>query len=158
MAPWRILAAAACGAVLLAACGEEVVVAADTTTSTLPRPGRTTVTSPAVTSTIPEWALITFTLGIDDDGARLRIRPGDEVVPRLPLTGLSDPGWILVIPPNPAVLDGGDDLLWRPSEIDQGGVAFHEFGFIATGPGETTVTLIHGWQEFTFTVLVAAHQ
>jgi hypothetical protein len=157
MGSWRIVTAAALGAVLLTACGEEAVVAADSTTSTLAGADQTTVPAPDLT-TVAEWAPITFTLGIADDGARLRLRPGDEVVPRLPLTGLSDLGWILFIPPNPAVLGGGDDLLWRPSEIDQGGVAFHEFNFIATGPGETTVTFIHGWQEFTFTVLVAAHQ
>jgi hypothetical protein len=160
MAPWRILAAAAFGAVLLAACGAETMVAADSTTSTLAGADQTTTTAAAAASitTVSGWAPITFTLGIDDDGARLRIRPGDEVVLRLPLAGLADPGWILAVPPNPAVLGGGDDLLWRPSEIDRGGVAFHEFDFIATGPGETTVTLIHGWQEFTFTVLVGFHQ
>lgn len=157
MSPWRMLAAVAGSAVLLAACGEEVVVAADSTTTTVAAAGQVTTT---ITTTAPgvAWLPITFTLGIDDDGARLRIRPGDEVVPRLPLTGLTDPGWVLLIPPNPAVLAGGDDLLWRPSEIDHGGVAFHEFGFIAIGPGETTVTFVHGWQDFSFTVLVGPHQ
>lgn len=157
MTPWRLVTAAL-SVVLLAACGDQAVVAAGSTSSTLPGPTEIVTTTAAPTTTAIGWPSITFTLGIDDDGARLRIRPGDEVVPRLPLTGLNDQGWILLIPPNPAVLAGGDDLLWRPSEIEHGGVAFHEFDFIATGPGETTVTFTHGWQEFTFTVLVAAHQ
>ena len=160
MARWRTPAAVALGAVLLAACGEATVVAAgSTTTSTVAAPDRPPHTTSLITTTLlpGDERPIIFTLGIDDDGVRLRIRPGDEVVPRLPLAGLEDPGWVLVMPPNPAVLAGGDDLLWRPSELDHGGVAFHEFSFIAAGPGETTATLIHGWQEFTFTVLVAPY-
>ncbi|MBP1631876.1 MAG: hypothetical protein H6Q11_164 [Acidobacteria bacterium] len=158
MTLWKVMAAAAAvGAALLAGCGGgELVVAASTTT---PAGADQTTTTIATTTTSPEAAApITFALGIDDDGARLRVRSGDEVVPRLPLYGLDDPGWALMVPPDPAVLAGGDDLLWHPSEIDQGGVAFHEFAFIAAGPGETTVILTHGWQEFTFTVLVAGHQ
>jgi hypothetical protein len=155
MARWRIVAALATGAALLTGCGEPAVIAATGSTSTVAGPDQAT---PATSTTIGGAAPITFALGIDDDGARLRVRPGDEVVPRLPLSGLDDPGWILAVPPDPAVLAGGDDLLWHPSEIDQGGVAFHEFSFIAAGPGQTTVTLTHGWQEFTFTVLVAHHQ
>jgi hypothetical protein len=151
-----MMAGAAVSVALLAGCGDAAVVAAANTTTIVAGADQTITTT---TTTQPEGAApITFALGIDDDGARLRIRPGDEVVPRLPLSGLDDPGWVLAIPPNPAVLAGGDDLLWHPSEIDQGGVAFHEFAFIAAGPGETTVTLIHGWQEFTFTVLVAGYQ
>jgi len=146
------------GAALLVGCGEAAVVAAASTTTTVAGADQTTTTTTTTTTQPDGAASITFTLGIDDDGARLRIRPGDEVVLRLPLAGLADPGWVLLVPPNPSVLGGGDDLLWRPSEIDRGGVAFHEFDFIATGPGETTVTLIHGWQEFTFTVLVGSHQ
>lgn len=156
---WTILAAVAIGAALLAGCGDGTVVATTGSTSTLAGADpATTTTTTITTTTLGDSAPITFTLGIDDDGVRLRIRPGDEVVPRLPLAGLEDPGWIVLIAPNPAVLTGGDDLLWHPSEIDQGGVAFHEFDFIAAGPGETTVTLTHGWQEFTFTVVVSAHQ
>jgi hypothetical protein len=161
MGRWRFPAAVAIGAALLAACADTTVVAADDgTTSTSAAADQTTAGPGRITTTtLPDQSRsITFTLGINDDGARLRIRPGDEVVPRLPLAGLEDPGWILVVAPNPAVLAGGDDLLWRPSEIEHGGVAFHEFNFIAAGPGETTVTLIHGWQEFTFTVLVATYE
>jgi len=156
MTGWKVTTAAAVGAVLLAGCGGELVIVASTTTLAGADQTTTTITT---TTTSPDVAApITFALGIDDDGARLRLRPGDEVVLRLPLSGLDDPGWALVISPDPAVLAGGDDLLWHPSEIDQGGVAFHEFAFIAAGPGETTVTLTHGWQEFTFTVLVARYQ
>jgi hypothetical protein len=99
---------------------------------------------------------ITFGLSVDDTGNVLRVRPGDEVVPRLPLTGIEDDGWVMTVSPNPAVLGGGDDLLFFPSEAGQGGVAYHEFSFIAVGPGRTTVTLTHGFQQFTFTVQVAA--
>lgn len=99
---------------------------------------------------------ITFTLSIGDSGNALRVRPGDEVVARLPLTGYDDPGWVLTVAPNPVVLAGGADQRFFPSEIGQGGVAFHEFSFVAVGPGRTTVTLRHGFQRFTFTVQVAA--
>jgi hypothetical protein len=155
MARWRIVAAMATGAALLTGCGDPAVIAATGSTSTI---AGTDQATPPTSTTIDVAAPITFALSIDDDGARLRVRPGDEVVPRLPLSGLDDPGWILTVPPDPAVLAGGGDLLWHPSEIDQGGVAFHEFFFIAAGPGQTAVTLTHGWQEFTFTVLVAHHQ
>jgi hypothetical protein len=99
---------------------------------------------------------ITFSLSVNDSGNVLRVRPGDEVVPRLPLTGIEDDGWVMTVSPNPAVLGGGDDLLFFPSEAGQGGVAYHEFSFIAVGPGRTTVALSHGFQQFTFTVQVAA--
>jgi hypothetical protein len=155
MARWRIVAAMATGAALLTGCGEGAMVAAATSTITVAGADQMTTTTTAAAAGV---APITFALSMDDDGARLRVRPGDEVVPRLPLSGLDDPGWVLAVPPDPAVLAGGDDLLWHPSEIDQGGVAFHEFAFIAAGPGQTTVTLTHEWQEFTFTVLVADHR
>jgi hypothetical protein len=153
-----MMAGAAVGVALLTGCGDAAVVAAASTTTLVAGADQMTTTTTTTTTQPDGAAPITFALGIDDDGARLRVRPGDEVVPRLPLSGLNDPGWVLAIPPDPAVLAGGDDLLWHPSEIDQGGVAFHEFAFIAAGPGETTVTLTHAWQEFTFTVLVAGHQ
>lgn len=139
----------------LAACGggEIMVTASSTTTSQADyRP----VTTIPTTSLPLEIAPITFRLGMNDDRTRLRLRPGDEVVPRLPLAGLDDPGWVITLAPDPSVLAGGDDLLWHPSEIDQGGVAFHEFDFIAAGPGETTVVLTHGYQQFTFTVVVSS--
>ena len=98
---------------------------------------------------------ITFVLTVDDTGNLLQLRLGDEVVPRLPLTGYDDDGWVMTVSPNPAVLGGGDDMRFFPSEVDQGGVAYHEFSFIAVGPGRTSVTLTHGFQQFTFTVQVA---
>ena len=108
-----------------------------------------------VTTTAGAPTPITFTLTIADSGNVLRVRPGDEVVPRLPLTGYQDDGWVVTVSPNPSVLGGGDDLRFFPSEVDQGGVAYHEFSYIAVGPGRTTVTLNHGFQQFTFTVQVA---
>ena len=136
MARWRGLWVPAACALALAACGGGAAPSATTTD------GRAT-------------APITFTLTVNDTGNLLRLRPGDEVIPRLPLTGYNDDGWVLTGAPNPAVLGGGDDMLFFPSEPDQGGVAYHEFSFIAVGPGRTSVTLAHGLQQFTFTVQVA---
>jgi len=134
MARWRIpVMLAVCG-LAVAACGSDGETAP--TTADRPEP-------------------ITFELTVEDSGNALRVRPGDEVVPRLPLTGLEDDGWLMTVSPNPAVLAEGDDLLFFPSEIGQGRVAYQEFSFIAVGPGETRVTLTHGVQHFTFTVRVA---
>lgn len=135
MRRWRGLLVPAAVAAVLAACGTDA--------------------GPAPTTLAP-LTPITFTLSVSDSGGVLQVRPGDEVVPRLPLTGIEDDGWLMTVSPNPAVLDGGDDLLFFPSEAGQGGVAYHEFSFIAVGPGRTTVTLTHGFQQFTFTVQVAA--
>jgi hypothetical protein len=134
MAHWRCLVAlAACG-LALAACGGDA--------------GTPTTTTSALTP-------ITFNLTVNDSGNELRLRLGDEVIPRLPLTGYDDEGWVMTVSPNPAVLGGGDDMRFFPSGEDQGGVAYHEFSFIAVGPGRTGVTLTHGFQQFTFTVQVA---
>jgi hypothetical protein len=134
MAHWRrLVALAACG-LALAACGGDA--------------GTPTTTTAVLTP-------ITFNLTVNDSGNELRLRLGDEVVPRLPLTGYDDEGWVMTVSPNPAVLGGGDDMRFFPSEEDQGGVAYHEFSFIAVGPGRTSVTLTHGFQQFTFTVQVA---
>lgn len=131
---WRwFVASAACG-FALASCGDGAA---------------------PVTTTPDNSTPITFTLTIADSGNVLQVRPGDEVMPRLPLTGYQDNGWVMTVSPNPLVLGGGDDLRFFPSEVDQGGVAYHEFSFIAVGPGRTTVTLTHGFQQFTFTVQVA---
>ena len=134
MAGWRGLTALAACALALGACGGGG--------------GATTTTGAATTA-------ITYTLTVDDTGNLLRLRPGDEVIPRLPLTSTDDAGWVLTESPNQAVLAGGDDLRFFPSEIGQGGAAYHEFSFIAVGPGRTTVTLTHGFQKFTFTVQVS---
>jgi len=133
MARWRgFVALAACG-LALAACGGDA--SAPTTTAAAATP-------------------ITYTLHVDDTGNLLMLHPGDEVIPRLPLTGPSDDGWVMTVSPNPAVLGGGADTRFFPSEVDQGGVAYHEFSFIAVGQGSTSVTLAHGFQQFTFTVQV----
>jgi hypothetical protein len=134
MRQWTGLLVPAALAAVLAACGADAGTAPTTTAPPTP---------------------ITFTLSVNDSGGVLQVRPGDEVVPRLPLTGIEDQGWMMTMSPNPAVLGGGDDLLFFPSETGQGGVAYHEFTFIAVGPGRTTVTLTHGFQQFTFTVQVA---
>lgn len=139
MPRWRALsvpaALAAALAAVLTACGSDAGTAPIATASPTP---------------------ITFNLSVNDSGNVLRVRPGDEVVPRLPLTGIEDDGWVMTVSPNPAVLGGGDDMLFFPSEAGQGRVAYHEFSFIAVGPGRTTVALSHGFQQFTFTVQVAA--
>jgi len=139
MAGWRGLKVLAACVFALAGCGEGAAGELPTTTAGDPGP-------------------ITFNLSVEDSGNVLRVRPGDEVVPRLPLNGYQDPGWVMTASPNPAVLGGGDDLLFFPSEIGQGGGAYHEFSFIAVGPGRTTVTLTHGLQRFTLTVQVADDQ
>jgi hypothetical protein len=133
MAHWRgLVTLTACG-LALAACGSDA--------------GMPTTTTSALTP-------IMFILTVDESGNLLRLGLGDEVVPRLPLTGYDDEGWVMTVPPNPAVLGGGDDMRFFPSEVDQG-VAYHEFSFIAVGPGSTSVTLTHGFQQFAFTVQVA---
>jgi hypothetical protein len=133
MARWRGFVALAACALVLAACGDDTGATSTTTTAAVG---------------------ITYTLGVGDTGHVLQLHPGDEVIPRLPLTGPSDEGWVMTVSPNPAVLGGGDDMRFFPSEVDQGGVAYHEFSFIAVGEGRTTVTLTHGLQQFTFTVQV----
>ncbi len=101
---------------------------------------------------------ITFRLHIEDSGNALRIRPGDEVTPRLPLSGPDDPGWVLVLAPDPRVLGGGDDLRAFPSDSAAEATAYHEFRFVAVGPGEAIVVLTHGYQQFTFRVKVSADE
>jgi hypothetical protein len=134
MTHWRGLVALAACTLALAACGGGE--------------GTPTTTTAALTP-------ITFILHVDDSGNLLQLRLGDEVIPQLPLTGYDDEGWVTTVSPNPAVLGGGANQRFFPSEVDQGGVAYHEFSFIAVGPGRTSVTLTHGFQQFTFTVQVA---
>jgi hypothetical protein len=109
----------------------------------------------ALSTTVPGSPL-TFYLNIDDSGSDvLQVHVGDSVVPRLPLTGTEDAGWVLSVPPNPTILGGGDDLRFFPSEVGQGGAAYHEFSFIAVGTGRTSFTLTHGLSRFLCTVEVA---
>ena len=133
MPRWRTSLVPAVLAVVLAACGGDA--------GTTP-------------TTIDQMLPIVFRLSVNDSDKVLQIRPGDEVVARLPLTGIEDDGWVMTASPNPAILAGGDDMLFFPSETDEGGVAYHEFSFIAAGPGRTSVTLTHGFQRFSFTVQV----
>ena len=134
MARWKLTTALALAAALLAACGGEAAPAATTTGA-----------SP-----------LTYYLTIDDSGdGVLRVAPGEEIVPRLPLSGPNDPGWQLVVFPNPSVLGGGDDLRFIPSEAGQGGVAYQEFSFTAVGPGRTSFILTRGVQRFVCNVEVA---
>lgn len=134
MTAWKALAVAVACGTALAACGGAA----------------------GETSTGADLQPITFTLSVSDSGNVLRLRPGDEVLPRLPVTGAGDEGWVMTVSPNPAVLAGGEGSLFFPSEPGQGGVAYHEFSFVAVAPGRTSVTLIHGFQRFTFTVQVEA--
>jgi hypothetical protein len=100
-------------------------------------------TGVATTTTQLNSGSTTFAIYIHDTGKRLLVRPGDEVLVRLPLAGLDDADWLLVTPPDPSVLGGGDNLRFYPSEPDQG-EAYHEFTFVAVGPGEATVSLRQG--------------
>jgi hypothetical protein len=99
--------------------------------------GITTTTTPATPGNT------TFALSADDTGKRLLVRPGDEIIIRLRIADSEDPDWTLAARPDPSVLGGGDNLRFYPSEPDQGD-AFHEFTFIAVGPGEATVVLYQG--------------
>ena len=100
---------------------------------------------------------IPFVLTVDDDEKTLSVLVGDEIVPRLTLDGVADPGWEIVQFPDPAVVRGGDDLQFFPSEEERNRDAYHEFNFLASGPGITTIVLrrIDGTLQVTFTVEVS---
>jgi hypothetical protein len=135
MTRWASLPALAGFAVVLVACG----------------PGTTTFSAPPSPS-----ESITITLDIADAGRAVRVRPGDEVVPRLPLPPAAETGWEVTRAPDPRVLGGGEPVLVSPSDDSPVPIAYDEFDFVAVGPGRTTVTLKHGAQEFTFRVEVEA--
>ena len=92
----------------------------------------------------------TFFLTEADDGAVLRIQPGEEIVARLAADG---PVWQLDAPPDGTVVAGGDSFFFEPSE--GGTPGYQEFSFIAAGEGSTTITLIgDSGETLTFTVEV----
>lgn len=95
----------------------------------------TTTTAEGAPESIP------FVLTVDDDGRTLSVLVGDEIVPRLRLEGVGDPGWEIVQAPDPAVVRGGSDLMFFPSEEERDREAYHEFLFIASGPGSTQIVL-----------------
>lgn len=98
----------------------------------------------------PEEGPATFFLTEADDGAVLRIQPGEEIVARLAADG---PVWQLDAPPDGTVVAGGDSFFFEPSE--GGTPGYQEFSFIAAGEGSTTITLIgDSGETLTFTVEV----
>lgn len=100
---------------------------------------------------------IPFVLTVDDDGKTLTVLVGDEIVPRLLLDGVDDPGWEIAQAPDPAVVRGGDDLMFFPSEEERDRDAYHEFNFIAAGPGTTAMAFrkVDGSRQVAFTIEVA---
>ena len=111
------------------------------------------------TTTTPEGdpESIPFVLTVDDDGKTLSVLVGDEIVPRLTLDGTGDPGWEIIQAPDPAVVAGGDDLMFFPSEEERDRDAYHEFNFIASGPGLTSIVLrrVDGTDQVSFTLEVS---
>jgi hypothetical protein len=121
--------------------------------------GTTTVDDTAVGAmTVPEGdmdapdatnpVVASFILRSRDDGARLRLAVGDEILTRLDPGFAGDQIWVLATPPDPNVLSGGDSITFMPSGF---GLAdpFVEFTFKAVGKGATTVVISRGPLEAT---------
>ena len=135
-------------AALAAACGGGAEPADDdgatSTTAAAPRGDEATDTTadPATTVTAaPEPK--EFLLDEEDNGAIVRVQPGDAVIMRLPVEDPADPQWVIVREPDPAILQIVDSLLWTPSDPGAGEVSF-EFSFFVVGTGETDVTFSLG--------------
>ena len=132
-------------ALVAAGCGGDDTSAADTSTSTSTTSTETTeapATTEAPTTTgAPEPA--ECVLGEADNGAILRVRPGDAVTMRLPVEDPGNPQWVIAKEPDSAILQIIDSLLWIPSEPGADEVYF-EFVFLVVGTGETDVTFSFG--------------
>jgi hypothetical protein len=84
-----------------------------------------------------------FVLTEWDDGAVLRVRPGDVIAMRLPVEDPANPLWILATEPDPAIVAITDSLLWTPSEPGAEPTHF-EFVFWVIGTGTTGMTFSLG--------------
>ncbi|MFH2073617.1 MAG: hypothetical protein ABIJ75_12285 [Actinomycetota bacterium] len=84
-----------------------------------------------------------FVLTDRDDGALLRVHPGDVIAMRLPVEDPANPLWILATEPDPAVVAITDSLLWTPSEPGSEPTHF-EFVFWVIGTGTTGMTFSLG--------------
>jgi hypothetical protein len=86
---------------------------------------------------------LTFVVYESDDGARLRIRPGDEVVARLGLSSQSAPPWRVTATPNPRILTTGERQRVLPPDSVTG-EPYDEIEFQAIGTGTTRIVFGQG--------------
>lgn len=84
-----------------------------------------------------------FVLTDGDDGALLRVHPGDVIAMRLPVEDPANPLWILATEPDPAIVSITASLLWTPSEPGAEPTRF-EFVFWVIGTGTTGMTFSLG--------------
>lgn len=100
---------------------------------------------------------VTFAVDETDDGARLRIRTGDEIIARLGISNRSAPPWRTTETPNPQILTKGDPLRITPSESDTG-EPYDQVVFRAIAPGITSIGFEQAGtgRALTVTVIVVA--
>jgi hypothetical protein len=111
-----------------------------------------------ITTTLPgdpTFDGVTFAVSEADNGKRLRIRIGDEVVAQLAIAGRSAPAWEVTKAPEPRVLTVGDRLRFIPSEVEDA-EPYDEFTFRAIGEGNETIVITQSGTSasVTFTVIV----
>ena len=96
--------------------------------------------------------------GIDegDNGARLRIRIGDDIRARLLVDENDDPAWRASIS-NPGVLTAGDRLRFAPSDFSDA-LPYDEYMFRAVRIGGSDITFDHPDGPRTLTVTVVVYQ
>jgi hypothetical protein len=96
----------------------------------------TSTTSPTGTTVSSEG--LTFAIYETDDGARLRLQTGDEIVARLGLSGQSAPPWRVTEVPSPRILTIGEPqrILGPDSET---GEPHDEIVLRAVGRGTTGI-------------------
>lgn len=113
--------------------------------------GATTTTLPGD----PTFDGVTFSISEADNGKRLRIRIGDEVVARLAIANRDAPEWEVSKAPEPRVLTVGDRLRFIPSEFEDAD-PYDEITFRAIGEGNETIVITQNGTSasVTFTVIV----
>jgi len=132
-------------ALVATACGggnDDAATTTEPATTLVEVPDQTSTTEAATATTEPARPA-EFLLTEADNGAVLRVQPGDAITIRLPIEDPSNPLWILAREPDPAIVEIADSLLWTPSE--PGAVASHfEFLFFVVGTGDTEITFSLG--------------
>jgi hypothetical protein len=103
----------------------------------------------------PTFDGVTFSISEADNGKRLRIRIGDEVVARLAIANRGAPAWEISKAPEPRVLTVGDRLRFIPSEFEDA-APYDEITFRAVGEGNETIVITQSGTSasVTFTVIV----
>ena len=96
---------------------------------------------------------LTFVVYETDDGARLRIRPGDEIVARLGLSSQSAPPWRVTASPNPRILTTGEPRRVLPPDSVTG-EPYDEIEFQAIGTGTTRIVFGQGSSEQDVTIRI----